>query len=197
MNTSLIVTLVVAGVIVLAVISMYNTLVTLRNGAKTAWSKIDVRLQQRYDLIPNLVNIAKKYMQHERETLEAVISARNAAYTACRNTGGDPTNKEAMGELMQAEGGLGGVLGRLLAVSESYPDLKANQEMLQLMGSLSDMETTIARARETYNNEAMQYNIKRETFPSSIVAGMFHFEEAKLFQVGNAEVRKAPKVSFD
>ncbi len=193
---SLIICAAVGVIVLIAFISVYNSLISLRNGAKAAWAQIEVRLQQRYDLIPNLVNTAKKYMQHERETLEAVIAARDAAYTA-RQENTDPTNAQSMGKLMSAEGGLAGAMSRLMAVAEAYPDLKANQQMLSLMQSLSDQETSIARARETYNNAAMQYNIKRETFPNSLLASLFGFMAAELFRTAGEEVRKAPKVSFD
>lgn len=198
MNTtlSLIICAAVGVIVLIAFISVYNSLISLRNEAKAAWAQIEVRLQQRYDLIPNLVNTAKKYMQHERETLEAVIAARDAAYTA-RQENTDPTNAQSMGKLMSAEGGLAGAMSRLMAVAEAYPDLKANQQMLSLMQSLSDQETSIARARETYNNAAMQYNIKRETFPNSLLASPFGFMAAELFRTEGEEVRKAPKVSFD
>lgn len=193
---SLIICAVIGVIVLTAFISVYNSLISLRNAAKTAWAQIEVRLQQRYDLIPNLVNTAKKYMQHERETLEAVIAARDAAYTA-RQENTDPTNAQSMGKLMSAEGGLAGAMSRLMAVAEAYPDLKANQQMLSLMQSLSDQETSIARARETYNNAAMQYNIKRETFPNSLLASIFGFMPAELFRTAGEEVRRAPKVSFD
>jgi len=193
---SLIICAVIGVILLIAFVSMYNSLISLRNEAKTAWAQIGVRLQQRYDLIPNLVNTAKKYMQHERETLEAVIAARNEA-NAARQENTDPTNAQSMGKLMSAEGGLAGAMSRLMAVAEAYPDLKANQQMLSLMQSLSDQETSIARARETYNNAAMQYNIKRETFPSSLLAVMFGFMAAELFKTESEEVHKAPKVSFD
>lgn len=198
MNTtlSLIICAAVGVIVLIAFISVYNSLISLRNEAKAAWAQIEVRLQQRYDLIPNLVNTAKKYMQHERETLEAVIAARDAAYTA-RQENTDPTNAQSMGRLMSAEGGLAGAMSRLMAVAEAYPDLKANQQILSLMQSLSDQETSIARARETYNNAAMQYNIKRETFPNSLLASPFGFMAAELFRTEGEEVRKAPKVSFD
>lgn len=198
MSTSVILIIgAVAGILFLmTVIGMYNSLVTLRNEAKTAWSQIDVRLQQRYDRIPNLVNVAKKYMRHERETLEAVITARNEAYAA-QQANPTPTDAAAMGRLMNAESGLGSALSRLMAVAEAYPDLKANQQMTSLMQSLSDQETSIARAREGYNNAAMQYNIRRETFPCSLIAGLFGFAAAELFRTESEAARRVPKVTFD
>lgn len=191
-----IVVLVIALLIFFGIMGMYNGLVTLRNAVKTAFAQIDVQLQRRYDLIPNLVEIAKKYMQHERETLESVILARNAAAGAAKQVSADPTNPEAMKALMGAEQSLGGVLGRLFALSESYPDLKADRQMTQLMQELSSTEDKIAYSRQSYNDSVMAYNTKRELFPSSIIAGMFHFLQADLYKVDEESVRSAPKVEF-
>lgn len=177
-------------------VGIYNGLVALRNGVKASFAQIDVQLQRRYDLIPNLVEVAKKYMTHERETMESVISARNAAYAAAKKTGEDPSNPEAMKSLLKAEQNLGGVLGRLLAVSEAYPDLKADTQMTQLMSELSDTENKIAFSRQSYNDVVTNYNTKTEQFPSSIVAGMFHFLPATFYQVEEESVRTAPKVDF-
>lgn len=178
------------------VMGSYNGLVALRNVVKNAFAQIDVQLQRRYDLIPNLVEVAKKYMSHERDTLEAVISARNMAASAAKIASQDPTSPGAMKNLLQAEGSLGGVLGRLFAVSEAYPDLKADGQMTQLMNELSSTEDRVAFSRQAYNDAVMQYNTKRETFPTVIIAGIFRFEKAESFQVESEESRKAPQVQF-
>jgi LemA protein len=178
-------------------ISIYNGLVTLRNRFKNAFSQIDVQLTRRYDLIPNLVETAKGYIKHERETLEAVIRARNTALAAAQVAGANPGNPAAMQSLGQAEGALTGVLGRLLAVAEAYPELKANQNMLALQEELSSTENKVAFARQAYNDSVMEYNTKRESFPDTIFAGMFGFGPAELLQATESgEERKAPKVSF-
>lgn len=186
-----------ALVLVIVAIGMYNSLVTLRNRYKNAFSQIDVQLKRRYDLIPNLVEVAKGYIKHERETLEAVISARNAAYSAGEKAAKNPGSHEAMSALGGAEGQLTGALGRLFAVAEAYPDLKANQNMLALQEELSATENKIAFARQAYNDSVMAYNTRREIFPTSIIAGMFNFQEADLFEVENPEEKNAPKVSFN
>ena len=191
--------IVLAIIVALAVwaISIYNGLVTLRNRFKNAFSQIDVQLKRRYDLIPNLVETAKGYLKHERETLEAVTQARNTAVAAAQAAGANPGNPAAMQGLGQAEGALTGVLGRLLAVVESYPDLKANQNMLALQEELSSTENKVAFARQAYNDAVMDYNTKRESFPDTIFAGTFGFMPAELLQATeSAEERKAPKVSF-
>jgi LemA protein len=192
----LIAIVVIGLVLVMTVIGMYNGLVTLRNRYKNAFSQIDVQLKRRYDLIPNLVEVAKGYIKHERETLEAVITARNAAYSAGQKAAGSPGDATAMAALGGAEGQLTGALGRLFAVAEAYPDLKANQNMLALQEELSSTENKIAFARQAYNDSVMSYNTQREVFPSSLIAGMFNFQEAHLFEVEQAEQREAPKVSF-
>lgn len=192
----LLVGLAVLAVAVLWLIGVYNRLVTLRNRFKNAWAQIDVQLKRRYDLIPNLVETAKGYLQHERGTLEAVIAARNAAVQASGRVGADPTNPEAMKALVAAEGTLAGTLGRLFALAEAYPDLKANQTMAQLMEELTSTENKIAFARQAYNDAVMNYNTERERFPSNLVAGMFNFGPAELFQVQKPEEREAPRVSF-
>jgi len=190
-----IVLLVIVG-IVLVLISTYNRLVTARNAFKNAFAQIDVQLTRRYDLIPNLVETAKGYIKHERETLEAVIKARNAAYAGLKTAASDPGNAVAVQQLSGADQQLGGALGRLLAVAESYPDLKANQNMMQLSEELTSTENKVAFARQTYNDSVMSYNNAREVFPSSIVAGMFNFQPAQLLDVARPEAREAPKVSF-
>ena len=178
-------------------ISIYNGLVTLRNRFKNAFAQIDVQLKRRYDLIPNLVEVAKGYIKHERETLEAVIKARNQAMAAAGAAGANPGNPAAMQQLGAAEGALTGVLGRLFALAESYPDLKANQNMLALQEELSSTENKVAFARQAFNDAVMEYNTQRESFPGNFFAGIFGFGPAELLAATeSAEERKAPKVSF-
>lgn len=199
MNAFVIVGIVLVFLLVILlfmVMGSYNGLVALRNAVKNAFAQIDVQLQRRYDLIPNLVEVAKKYMSHERDTLEAVIAARNVAASAAKVASQDPTSPGSMKNLLQAEGSLGGVLGRLFAVSEAYPDLKADGQMTQLMNELSSTEDRVAFSRQAYNDAVMQYNTKRETFPTVIIAGIFRFEKAESFQVESEESRKAPQVQF-
>jgi len=177
--------------------SIYNRLVQLRNRFKNAFAQIDVQLKRRYDLIPNLVETAKGYIKHERETLEAVIKARNQAVTAANAAGANPGNPAAMQGLSQAEGALTGMLGRLFALSEAYPDLKANQNMLAIQEELSSTENKVAFARQAFNDSVMEYNTKRESFPDTIFTGMFGFSAAELLQATeSAEERKAPQVKF-
>ena len=177
---------------------IYNGLVTSRNGWKNAFAQIDVQLQRRFDLIPNLVETAKAYMGHERETLEAVIAARSAAQSGLAAAKAHPGDADAMAQLAASQGQLNGVLGRLLAVAEAYPDLKANQNMMQLTEELSSTENRVAFARQAYNDAVMAYNNKREVFPSSVVAGAFNFAPAALLDIpaDKAQVREAPKVQF-
>ncbi|HEY3786435.1 MAG TPA: LemA family protein [Steroidobacteraceae bacterium] len=190
-----IVLLVIIGLVVVF-ISTYNRLVTARNAFKNAFAQIDVQLTRRYDLIPNLVETAKGYIKHERETLEAVIQARNAAYAGLKTAASDPGNAAAVQHLAGADQQLGGALGRLMAVAEAYPDLKANQNMMQLSEELTSTENKVAFARQAYNDSVMSYNNSREVFPSSIVANMFGFQPAQPLDIGKPEAREAPKVSF-
>jgi LemA protein len=192
----LIVLAAIAVLVLVFVVGQYNALVVLRNRFKNAFSQIDVQLKRRYDLIPNLVETAKAYMQHESKTLEAVTQARNLAQSAGGRAAANPGDPAAMRELAGAEAGLTGALGRLLAVAENYPDLKANQNMMQLTEELTSTENKVAFARQAYNDAVMAYNTKREVFPTNIIAGIFNFAAAELFQVDNAAERQAPKVSF-
>ncbi len=189
--------LVVIVVLALWAIGIYNRLVSLRNRFKNSFSQIDVQLKRRYDLIPNLVESVKGYMQHERGTLDAVVKARGNAVNAAQAAAARPGDPSAMQGLAQAEGVLGGALGRLLAVFEQYPDLKANQNVLGLQEELSSTENKVAFARQAYNDSVMEYNTRRESFPDSIFAGMFGFAPAELLQATeSAEERKAPQVRF-
>lgn len=192
----LLVILVPVLVIGLWVMGAYNGLVSLRNRFKNAFAQIDVQLKRRYDLIPNLVETAKGYMKHERETLEAVIRARNAAVSAGAQAAGNPGNPAAMQQLMGAEAALTGTLGKLFAVSEAYPDLKANQNMARLMEELTSTENKVSFARQSYNDSVMAYNTKREMFPTQLIAGTFNFGPAELFEIKDAAEKAAPKVSF-
>ncbi len=189
-------TAVVVSLAALAV-AIYNRLVVLRNRFKNAFAQIDVQLKRRYDLIPNLVESVKGYLQHERGTLEAVVQARGSAVNAAQRAAAAPGDPAAMQGLAQAEGALGGALGRLLAVFEAYPDLKANQSIMALQEELASTENKIAFARQAYNDSVMQYNTKRETFPDHVFAGVFGFAAAELLQATESvEQRAAPKVSF-
>lgn len=188
---------VILVLLVLMIVGIYNKLVALRNRYKNAFSQIDVQLKRRYDLIPNLVEVAKGYMKHERETLEAVIQARNQAVTAGQQAAQNPGDPQAMKSLGSAEGQLTGALGRLFALAENYPDLKANQNMLSLQEELSSTENKVAFSRQAYNDAVMRYNTSRETFPNVIFADMFSFREADLFEIEEVREREAPKVSFD
>ena len=192
--------LIVTGIIIAIIVivgAMYNSLVAAKNRFKNAFSQIDVQLKRRYDLIPNLVETAKGYMKHERETLEAVIKARNSAVTAGKNAAGNPGDPAAMKGLAGAEAVLSGTLGRLFALAENYPDLKANQNMLQLQEELTSTENRISFARQAFNDAVTTYNITCEKFPSNIIAGIFNFKQAELLEsTESPEERKAPKVSF-
>jgi LemA protein len=187
------------AVIVVAALSamgIYNSLVALRNRFKNAFAQIDVQLKRRYDLIPNLVETAKGYLKHEHETLEDVIKARNIAYTASQAAAANPADGNAVKGLASAEGGLAGALSKLMVVSEQYPDLKANQNMMQLTEELTSTENKIAFARQAYNDSVMEYNTSRETFPNVVLAGMFGFLPAELFHIEDPAEKAAPKVSF-
>ena len=193
--------LVLVGIVVLFggwAVGIYNGLVTARNAYKNAFAQIDVQLTRRYDLIPNLVEIAKGYMAHERDTLEAVIKARAAAVSGLGAAKANPGDPAAMQQLAAADQGLSGVLGRLMVLTENYPDLKANQNMMQLTEELTSTENKVAFSRQAYNDQVMGYNNKREVFPSNIIAGMFNFQAAALLEITEAEAhkREAPKVSF-
>jgi LemA protein len=188
--------LLVAVVLGLWVAGIYNSLVTLRNRFKNAFAQIDVQLKRRYDLIPNLVEVAKGYMKHESGTLEAVIKARNVAYAASQAAAANPADAGAVKNLLGAESGLAGAMSRLMVVSEQYPDLKANQNMMQLTEEMTSTENKISFARQAYNDSVMTYNTTRESFPTNVLAGMFNFTEAQLFQIEDAAERAAPKVSF-
>jgi LemA protein len=188
--------LLVAVILFVWVIGIYNSLVTKRNRYKNAFAQIDVQLKRRYDLIPNLVETVKGYIKHERETLEAVINARNAAYGASGKAAADPSDPQAMQKLNRAEGELTGALSRLMVVAEQYPDLKANQNMLALQEELTSTENKVSFARQSYNDAVTVYNTDRELFPSNIVAGVFNFAAATLFEVENESEKVAPKVSF-
>ena len=192
----LLVLVLIAVVAIALVAGIYNKLVTLRNRYKNAYAQIDVQLKRRYDLIPNLVETAKGYMKHESSTLEAVTQARNIAFAASHAAASKPGDPEAVKSLASAEAGLGGALSRLLVVSEQYPDLKANQNMMQLTEELTSTENKISFARQAYNDSVMGYNTDREVFPSNLIAGMFNFTPAELFVIDKPEQKDAPKVSF-
>ena len=178
------------------VVGLYNGLVTARNAYKNAFSQIDVQLTRRHDLIPNLVETVKGYLAHERNTLEAVITARNAAVSGLKAASANPGDPAAVQQLAGAENALSGALGRLFALAEAYPDLKANQNMMQLSEELTTTENKVAFARQAFNDSVMGYNNRREVFPSSIVAGMFNFLPAQLLEIESPQKREVPKVAF-
>ena len=195
----MIATLVILGLIAVVLlwgVGIYNGLIAARNAFKNAFAQIDVQLQRRYDLIPNLVETAKAYLKHERETLEAVIAARNTAQAGLKAAQANPGDPAAMAQLSGADGMLSQVMTRFMAIAEAYPDLKANQNMMQLTEELSSTENKVAFARQAFNDSVMTYNNKREVFPSSVIAGVFNFTPAQLLEVESTEVRTAPKVSF-
>ena len=183
-------------VLTILVVATYNQLVSGRNAYKNAFAQIDVQLTRRHDLIPNLVEVAQRYMQHERETLEAVIRARSQAVDTLHQAAADPTDAAAMRRLAAAEQGLSGLLGRLFALSESYPDLKANQTMAQLSEELVSTENRVAFARQAFNDAVMAYNNRREMFPGNLIAGTFGFQAAQLLNIESPEKREAVRVSF-
>jgi LemA protein len=190
---------IIVGVVVLIVfyaISIYNRLVSGRNGYQNAFAQIDVQLTRRYDLIPNLVETAKGYMKHEKETLEAVINARNLAVTGLSNAKLDPSNSANMNALAQAEQGLSGALGRLFALSEAYPDLKANENMMQLSEELTTTENKVSFARQGFNDAVMNYNNTVQQFPNTLISGTFGFTTAEMLEIEDEVKREVPKVSF-
>lgn len=188
--------LIIVIVAIIWIVGIYNNLVAGRNRFKNAFAQIDVQLTRRYDLIPNLVEVARGYLKHERETLEAVISARNSAVSGLKAAASDPGSAAAVQQLAGAESQLGGALGRLFALAEAYPDLKANSTMMQLSEELTSTENKVAFARQAFNDSVLSYNTMREQFPGSIVAGMFSFLPAQLLELANPAAREAPKVSF-
>ena len=199
LGTGLIVVVVVCVVALLLLFWLagaYNGLVQLRNRYKNAYSQIDVQLKRRYDLIPNLVETAKGYMKHESETLEAVVRARGAALGANQAASQTPGDPAAMQRIGAAEGALGSALGRLFAVAEAYPTLRANENMLMLQEELTSTENKVGFARQHYNDSVTEYNTKRETFPTNLVAGFFNFGAAALFEIADPVEREAPKVQF-
>lgn len=188
--------IVVFTALALYLISIYNRLVTVRNGARNAFAQIDVQLTRRHDLIPNLVEVAKGYLAHERNTLEAVIQARNSAVSGLKTAAADPANSAAIEALAGAENQLSSALGRLFALAEAYPDLKANQTMMQLSEELTTTENKVAFARQAYNDGVMVYNNAREVFPNNFVSSTFDFRTMKLLEIENAVTREVPKISF-
>ena len=193
---SMLVILVIVVAIVLWVIQMYNNLVNLRNRVRNGFSQIDVQLTRRYDLIPNLVEAVKGYMSHERGTLEDVINARNSALSGLKQAAADPTDPEAIKALAAAETTLGGTMGRLFALAEAYPDLKANQNMMQFQEELASTENKVAFARQAFNDAVLAYNNACQNFPSNLIANNFSFKQAEFLEIGEEHKREAPKVSF-
>jgi len=193
---SFLVFLAIIAAIVVWAISIYNRLVNERNRVRNAFAQIEVQLTRRYDLIPNLVEAVKGYMKHERETLEAVINARNAAQQSLQVAKADPANAEAIKQLGASEGALGAVLGRLFALSEAYPDLKANENMMQFQEELASTENKVAFARQAFNDSVLSYNNTAENFPNNVIAGFFSFELASFLEIESEEMREAPEVSF-
>ncbi|MBT2970420.1 MAG: hypothetical protein B6D72_09580 [gamma proteobacterium symbiont of Ctena orbiculata] len=196
MTTMIVLLVIVLGIIGFGV-AIYNKLIAGRNRYQNAFAQIDVQLTRRHDLIPNLVETAKGYMKHEKETLEAVIEARNRAVSGLQQAAKDPSDPDAMKQLSEAEQGLSGALGRLFALAEAYPDLKANENMMQLSEELVSTENKVAFARQAYNDAVMQYNIDRESFPSNMIAGWFRFQGAQLLEIEDEVKREVPKVEFN
>ncbi len=195
MGTGTILLLVFIGIIFYGV-SLYNRLIAARNGYKNAFAQIDVQLTRRHDLIPNLVETVKAYMAHEKDTLQAVIEARNSAVNGLDSAKADPTNPEAMQKLGEAERGLSGALGRLFALSESYPDLKANENMMQLSEELTTTENKLSFARQAFNDGVMMYNNLREQFPSNLISDWFQFQPAEMLKLEDPAMKEVPNVSF-
>ena len=195
--TSFLIFLAIVAAFFMYAIGIYNSLVNLRNRVKNAFAQIDVQLTRRHDLIPNLIEAVKGYMKHERETLEAVINARNSAVSNLDAAKQDPSNAEAIKKLGASEGALGSALGRLFALSESYPDLKANQNMIQFQEELSSTENKVAFSRQAFNDGVMMYNNKAENFPNNVIAGMFGFALSSFLEIESEEKREVPKVSFN
>jgi LemA protein len=194
--TSFLIFLAIVVALVLYAIGIYNKLVNSRNRVKNAFAQIDVQLTRRHDLIPNLVEAVKGYMKHERETLDAVISARNSAVSKLQTAKSDPANAEAMKQLGESEGALGSALGRLFALSEAYPDLKANQNMMQLQEELTSTENKVSFSRQAFNDSVLSYNNTVENFPNSVVAGMFSFDVASFLEIESEDKRAVPEVAF-
>lgn len=194
--TSFLIFIGILAAIVFWTIGIYNQLVNQRNRVRNAFAQIDVQLTRRYDLIPNLVEAVKGYMKHERETLEAVIKARNTAVSSLEAAKADPANADAMKKLGASEGALGGVLSRLFALSEAYPDLKANQNMMQFQEELASTENKVSFSRQAFNDSVMSYNNTAENFPNSVIAGMFSFALASFLEIESEEKRDVPEISF-
>ena len=194
--TSFLIFLGIIAAIIFYAIGIYNSLINLRNRVKNAFAQIDVQLTRRHDLIPNLIEAVKGYMKHERETLDAVVQARNSAVSSLDAAKVDPSNAAAIQELGKSEGALGSALGRLFALSEAYPDLKANQNMMQFQEELTTTENKVAFSRQAFNDSVLAYNNKAENFPNSVIAGMFNFELASFLEIESPEKREVPKVNF-
>jgi len=194
--TSFVIFLALIAALIMFAIGIYNSLINLRNRVKNAFAQIDVQLTRRHDLIPNLIEAVKGYMKHERETLDAVVNARNSAVSNLDAAKQDPSNAEAIQKLGASEGALGSALGRLFALSEAYPDLKANQNMMQFQEELSSTENKVAFSRQAFNDAVLSYNNKAENFPNSIIAGMFNFALASFLEIESEEMRSVPDVKF-
>jgi len=194
--TSFLIFLAVVAAFVFYAIGIYNSLINLRNRVKNAFAQIDVQLTRRHDLIPNLVEAVKGYMKHERETLDAVVRARNSAVSSLEAAKADPSNAAAIKQLGESEGALGAALGRLFALSEAYPDLKANQNMMQFQEELTSTENKVAFSRQAFNDAVLAYNNQAENFPNNIIAGMFRFELASFLEIEAPEKREVPEVNF-
>lgn len=194
--TSFVIFLALIAAVIMYAIGIYNSLINLRNRVKNAFAQIDVQLTRRHDLIPNLVEAVKGYMKHERETLDAVINARNSAVSDLDAAKADPSNAEAIQKLGASEGALGSALGRLFALSEAYPDLKANQNMLQFQEELGSTENKVAFSRQAFNDAVLGYNNKAENFPNNVIAGMFRFQLASFLEIEAPEKREVPDVNF-